>query len=168
MNTTLGVYLTGFCYEHHTLSISSGVITDANPSRSSVLWHLFLFSRLASVSVPSRTCKSRQKTRGGRTGRPAQLSAVSLVCLYSPSSLFLPITALPFVLPSVIFIALSLYSSLSFRRGHCTPPLLDIWTSAFFCPWLFPGSLMLMGVYVKLDQSFPEQMSGSCKWNGFR
>lgn len=37
MNTTPGACLTGFCWEHHTLSISSEVITDANPSRSGVL-----------------------------------------------------------------------------------------------------------------------------------
>lgn len=155
MNTTPSAYLTGFCCEHHTLSISSGVITDANPSRSSVLWHLFLFSKTAPASVPSRTCKSRRKTRDGRTGRPARLSASSLVYLHlPPPSPCLPITALPFVFPSVIFIAPSLSPSLPLnaRWGHCTPPLPDTRASASFCHRSSPESLVLTGVLCELGQ----------------
>lgn len=72
------------------------------------------------------------KTRDGRTGRPAQLSVLSLVCLPSP---FLPITALPFALSSVMFIAPSLSPAcrLGVRWGHRTPPLPHTAASAPFC-----------------------------------
>lgn len=165
MNTAQSAYVTGLRWERHTLSISSEVITDANPSRSGVLWHLFLFSGLASASVPSRTCKSRQKTRDGRTGRPAQLSALSPVSLLFLSTSFLLITALPFVLPSVIFIApsLSMSFSLRVRWGHYTPTSAWYFSICLFLPMVFSEEFDVSEWTGSKIFLFPIQMPASCK-----
>lgn len=72
----------------------------------------------------NRGLANQDRKRG--MGRQVACSAVSVVsCLPSASpSLYLPITALSFVLPSFIFIAPPPPPCLSVRRGHRTPPLL--------------------------------------------
>lgn len=142
MKTAQSAYVTGLRWERHTRSISSEVITDANPSRSGVLWHLFLFSGLAPASVPSRTCKSRQKTRDGRTGRPAQLSALSPFFSSPLLSYWSQLCHLcchqSFSLPHP-----SPCLSLSVLDEDITPqPLPDTSASASFCQWFSPRSLM--------------------------
>lgn len=106
--------------------------------------------------------KTEKRELGGQVGL--------LSCQQYPSSTFthpispLPITALPFVLPSVIFIAPSLSPSLSLnvRRGHCTPPLPDTSASAFFLPPVVSGEYdAYRGVLCELGQrvsSLPVRM----------
>lgn len=95
----------------------------------------------------------------GKLGMGGQVGLLSCQCCPSstfapPSSPFPPFTALPFVLPSVIFIAPSLSPSrcLSVGWGHCTPPLPHTGASASFCHRLSLQSLMLTDVLCELGQ----------------
>lgn len=127
----------GFPCEDQTLGFTGGVITHANPIRRGVLWHLFLFSRTALSNVHRGLAN-----QDGKQGMGGQIDPFSCQCCPSSTStrLSVPtIAALPFVLPSFIFIAQSLCPSgcRRVRWGHWTLPPPHAEASASSC-----GSLL--------------------------
>lgn len=166
MNSTESRFLTGFCWEHNSLCISSEVITDANPIHGGVLCHLFF-------DVPGQP---RKVVRGGIANQDRKIEMGGQIGYLRrqrcPSSVFSPL--LPFVSEHSSTVCspithfhcpISFPISLSMLDENVAPHLRLILKHLFFCRQFSPESLMLSGTVCELGQKayFFVQMSGSQK-----
>lgn len=153
MNTAPSVYLTAFCCEHHTLSVTTGGhYRCKSQSQRRFMTPVLVFQPgLGKCPAEDLQIKTGNERWADRNARSA-VSSVPRLLSFPLVPFSLLITALPFVLPSVIFIAPSLFSSLSdedIALQCCLPQV--VWQS-----------LMLMGSCVKWVKEPPLSCTDVC------